>query len=221
MLSGLAVAQQPQPFPKPADRTAPRPKPAPPEPSERPGNEEPPPERDQAIPEDKVTGREMGSPTQPADERPLPVQSSASSSTGSKSTAQAGAAAKDVEAAGEPAPTEATLGFPLFSGAQFLKSYSAGQGQRYYLFGATASYTEVVSFYRSALRSRGNRVFDAPPVHIFEEGRFDERRMAFPPSVTVKDYTWGNAEGYLDPRQGAQPQRYPTVIQIVPGPRER
>lgn len=102
-----------------------------------------------------------------------------------------------------------------------MKSYNAGQGQRYYLFGATASYTEVVSFYRSTLRKGGNRVFDEPPVHIFEEGRFDENRMAFPPSVTVSDYTWGGAKGYLDPRPGAQPQRYPTVIQIVPGPRER
>lgn len=222
MLPSLALAQQPQPFPKPAERTAPPPTRAQPEPSERPDEEQPPPEQDRQIPEDKVTGREVDSPAQPADDRPLPVQSRARrSSTGAKPAAQTRRSAKDVLAASEPVPTAATLGFPLFSGAQFLKSYSAGQGQRYYLFGATASYTEVVGFYRSALRSRGNRVFDWPPVHIFEEGRFDDERMAFPPSVTVKDYTWGNAKGYLDPRPGVSPQRYPTVIQIVPGSRQR
>ena len=42
--------------------------------------------------------------------------------------------------------------------------------------------------------------------------------MAFPPSVTVKDYTWGGSAGYLNPRRGAQPARYATIIQIVPNP---
>src|SRR4051794_8407383 len=28
-------------------------------------------------------------------------------------------------------PTEATLGFPIYAGAQFLASYDAGRGQRY------------------------------------------------------------------------------------------
>ncbi|MGH9159894.1 MAG: hypothetical protein ACRD2X_07895 [Vicinamibacteraceae bacterium] len=217
MLPGLALAQQPQPFPRPADRTARPPAPAQPEPSERPDSEAPPPERDRRIPEDKLTGREVESPPQTPDDKPLSTQSGAGNTSASpKQTAQARRSAKDVLTPDEPVPTAATLGFPLFSGARFLRSYSAGQGQRYYVFGATASYTEVVSFYNKSLRSRGNRVFDSPPVHIFEEGRFDENRMAFPPSVTVKDYTWGNAEGYLDPRPGAQPERYPTVIQIVP-----
>lgn len=218
MLSGPALAQQPQPFPRPADRTAPPPTRAQPQPGERPDQEQTPAERDRRIPEDEITGREVGSPADSA----LPVRSSASgASTDAKPAAQPRRSAKDILAGDEPVPTAATLGFPLFSGAQFLKSYDAGRGQRYYLFGATASYTEVVSFYRSALDSGGDRVFDSPPVHIFEEGRFDEERMAFPPSVTVKDYTWGDSEGYLDPRPGAQPQRYPTVIQIVPAPRSR
>ena len=40
--------------------------------------------------------------------------------------------------------------------------------------------------------------------------------MAFPPGVTVKDYTWGGAKGYLVPDAWRDPSRYPTVIQIVP-----
>jgi hypothetical protein len=40
--------------------------------------------------------------------------------------------------------------------------------------------------------------------------------MAFPPGVTVKDWTWGGSEGYPNPRRGTQPQRFPTIIMIVP-----
>jgi hypothetical protein len=42
--------------------------------------------------------------------------------------------------------------------------------------------------------------------------------MAFPPSVTVKDYTSGGTGGYLNPKRGAKPERFPTIIQIVPNP---
>jgi hypothetical protein len=42
--------------------------------------------------------------------------------------------------------------------------------------------------------------------------------MAFPPSVTVKDYTWGGGAGYLNPKPGGKPSRFPTIIQIVPNP---
>jgi hypothetical protein len=42
--------------------------------------------------------------------------------------------------------------------------------------------------------------------------------MAFPPSVTVKDYTWGGSVGYLNPKRGKEPARFKTIIQIVPNP---
>jgi len=42
--------------------------------------------------------------------------------------------------------------------------------------------------------------------------------MAFPPSVTVKDYMWGGSLGYLNPKADAKPARFKTVIQIVPLP---
>ena len=116
----------------------------------------------------------------------------------------------------EPTPTEAQLGVPIFPGAKFLRSYDAGQGQRYYLFGATASFADLVLYYKNQLKKGGDLVYDQPPVHMFEVGRFREETMAFPPGVTVKDYTWGGGKGYLVPTPGASPSRYPTIIQIVP-----
>jgi hypothetical protein len=118
----------------------------------------------------------------------------------------------------EAAPTAQTLGLPLPPGAQFLASYDAGQGQRYFLYGSASSYTEVLTFYRNALKQRGDVVFEEPATQIFEVGRFKEDTMAFPPSVVVKDYMWGNIGGYVNPKPGAQPARFPTVIQIVPVP---
>ena len=42
--------------------------------------------------------------------------------------------------------------------------------------------------------------------------------MAFPPGVTIKDYTWNGSPGYMNPRRTGQPARFPSVIQIVPSP---
>ena len=118
--------------------------------------------------------------------------------------------------AAEAPPTPVTLGVAIFPTAVFLGSFNAGQGQRYYLFGATNSFADLVTYYRGALKDRGELVFDAPAVHMFDTGRFREESMAFPPSVTIKDYTWGGKGGYLNPIRGGQPARFPTIIQIVP-----
>jgi hypothetical protein len=115
-------------------------------------------------------------------------------------------------------PTEASLGVPIYPGAEFVTSYDAGRGQRYYLFGTNTPFAEIVTYYRTVLRNRGELVFEAPAVHMFEIGRFREETMAFPPSVTVKDYTWGGSQGYLNPKRGAKPVRFTTIIQIVPVP---
>ena len=115
------------------------------------------------------------------------------------------------------APTEAMLGAPIFPNAQFLTSYDAGRGQRFYIYGASAPYADVVTFYRTSLKRNGDVLFETPPTHQFETGRFRDETMAFPPSVTIKDYTFGGSPGYPNPG-GAQPPRFPTVIQIVPAP---
>jgi hypothetical protein len=114
------------------------------------------------------------------------------------------------------APDERTLGVPVFPTAQFIASYDAGRGQRYYLFGANASFTDVVNYYKNVLKQKGELVYDEPPVHEFDVGRYREETMAFPPGVTVKDYTWGGGQGYLNPKRGVEPARFKTIIMIVP-----
>lgn len=118
------------------------------------------------------------------------------------------------QGAGEPAP--GSLGVTLYPSAQFITSYDAGRGQRYYLYGTNAPFTEIVQYYRNTLKQRGELVFEQPAVHQFDLGRFREETMAFQPSVTIKDYTFGGTGGYLNPRRGASPARFTTIIQIVP-----
>jgi hypothetical protein len=131
-------------------------------------------------------------------------------------------AAAAPQAAPDPnAPTAATLGVAVYPTAQFLGSYDAGRGQRYYMFGTTAAYLDVIGYYRTQTDENGDTVFRDPPTHMFTGGtlgRFREETMAFPPSVTVKDWTGGGSQGYPNPKLGAQPARFPTVIMIVPAP---
>jgi hypothetical protein len=116
----------------------------------------------------------------------------------------------------EAPPSEAVLGVTVYPTAQFLGSYDAGRGQRFYLYGTTAGFSEMVAYYRTLLKQKGSAIFDTPPVYIFETGKYDDNTMAFPPSVTVKDYTADGNGGYLNPRPGASPERFPTILQIVP-----
>src|SRR5262245_8144354 len=114
------------------------------------------------------------------------------------------------------APTEAMLGVPIYPGAQFITSYDAGRGQRYYIFGSTASFVDPGTYYRNTLKQKGELVFDVPATHEFDVGRFREESMAFPPGVTIKDYQSDLSQGYPNPKPGGQPARFPTLIQIVP-----
>jgi hypothetical protein len=116
-------------------------------------------------------------------------------------------------------PDAATIYFPLYPTAQFVASYDAGRGQRYYVYGTAAPYTEVVAYYRVQLKERGDQVFEVPLTHMFSIGRFRDETMAFPPGVTVKDWTSGGSQGYPNPKgPAAQPARFPTVVMIVPPP---
>ena len=121
-------------------------------------------------------------------------------------------------AAPDGVPTEVTLGAPIYPSAQYLESYDAGRGQRFYIFGSQSDFLQIVSFYRTILKQRGELIFEEPPVHMFDLGRFREEAMAFAPSVTVKDYTWNGSQGYLNPKRTGSPARFKTVIQIVPAP---
>jgi hypothetical protein len=123
------------------------------------------------------------------------------------------------DTAAEAPPTDAQLGGVRVSpGSRFIGSYDAGRGQRFYLFGTLEPFAAMVTFYRNELKDKGEQVFDAPLTHMFDVGKFREDTMAFPPSVTIKDYTWGGSPGYANPKPGTTPIAFPTVIQIVPPP---
>ncbi|MGE0392798.1 MAG: hypothetical protein AB7P67_04450, partial [Vicinamibacterales bacterium] len=59
-------------------------------------------------------------------------------------------------------PTAEQLGIFIPQAAQFVASYDAGRGQRYYIFGTAQPFTDVVTAYRTALREKGSLVFEQP-----------------------------------------------------------
>lgn len=142
-------------------------------------------------------------PRPPAPQAPKAPSSSAPSSSAPSSSAP-------------QAPHD--LGTPVYPSAVFLTSYDAGRGQRFYLFGTTAPFADMVTYYKTVLKQKGDELFESPPTHQFETGRFRSETMAFPPSVTIKDYSHGGSAGYPNPVPGAEPARFSTVIQIVPPP---
>ena len=119
-------------------------------------------------------------------------------------------------ATAEKAPTDTMLGVPVYPGAQFISSYDAGRNQRFYIFGTAASFVDLVAFYRTVLRQKGELIVDAPATHQFDVGKFREETMAFPSGVTIKDFQSQISQGYPNPKPGGQPARFPTIIQIVP-----
>jgi hypothetical protein len=160
-------------------------------------------------------------PNQPRTEPPAPPPGQKPPAPGPTTTAPpppstaAKPAAPASSATQSPAPDLG--GLPMYPNAVFLTSYDAGRGQRYYLYGVNLPYLEAVNFYRTALKQRGEELFQSPPTYQFDIGRFREQDMSYPPSVTIKDYTWGGAAGYVNPK-GAQPERFPTIVQVVLAP---
>ena len=116
-------------------------------------------------------------------------------------------------------PSEAELGAPIYPSAVYITSYDAGRGQRFYIYGSTVPYAELVAYYKTVLKTKGDELFEAPPTHQFETAKFRDEAMAFAPSVTIKDYTYGGSAGYPNPKKDGTPARFPSVIQIVPAPR--
>jgi hypothetical protein len=163
----------------------------------------------QAVPPvPKPFPKPAGTAAPPATKPPDPQTAAPPSSGAPGASAAARTAAR---------PTDADLGVRVYQGADFLDSYDAGRGQRYFIFGTNDSYADVVAFYKQQ-RGGGSELFKAPPTQKFElDVKFKEDTMAFPPSVVVKDYTWNNSEGYLV-IEGTRERRYKTIIQIVPAP---
>jgi hypothetical protein len=95
--------------------------------------------------------------------RPAPSSPSPSPSTPAPSTPNAAEGEKG-------APGD--LGVPIYPGAQFITSYDAGRGQRYYLYGTEADFNQIVAYYRTTLKQKGELIFEEPPVHMFDIGRY-------------------------------------------------
>ncbi len=112
---------------------------------------------------------------------------------------------------------ESPSAMPVYPASQFLETIDAGKGQQFHLYGTDAPFADIVSYYKTTLKNAGRVLFQAPLMHQFDLGRYDENAMAYPPSVVIKDYTWNGAEGYLHV-SGAASKRYRTIIQIVPAP---
>jgi hypothetical protein len=156
-----------------------------------------------------------GAPTPPRTSSPAPNAGAVDTSAPSTSVA----------APAQPTPeqpvadiTPTLPGVPaLYPTAEYLDTIDAGSGQSYVLYGANAAYSDVVTYYRTVLKNGGREIYRTPGTHQFDLGRFDDNRMAYPPSIVIKDYAGGTAPGYLH-ASGTEEKRYRTIIQIVPPP---
>ncbi len=166
-------------------------------------------------------------PAAPAAKAPAPAPPEAGGAAPPRATVPA-ARPQDVAAELEPpsdaaagqdvAPPPESLNAPVYPSAAYLGSYDAGRGQRFFLYGTTQAFEDIVLYYRGVLKGRGDRVFDEPATHMFDVGKYREADVAFPPSVTIKNYAFGGSPGLPNPVPGAQPPYFPTVIQIVTPP---
>jgi hypothetical protein len=116
-------------------------------------------------------------------------------------------------------PTNETLGIPgiIYPTAEFLEAIDLGQNQHCYLFGTNLTYAEMVAYYKQVLKDSGRELFRTPATQQFDLGKFQEDAMVTPPSVVIKDYSYGGSQGYLHV-VGTRTERFKTIIQIVPMP---
>ena len=156
-------------------------------------------------------------PTQSPIPKPFPGSSQPTSTPAGKPADPAAPPPAAPAAPDRPnAPSAQVLaGAPVYPGADFLETFDAGRGQKYFIYGTNAPYLDIINYYRQQLGGGGRELFRAPPMQQFDLGRFDEQTMAYPPSVVVKDYAWNGAAGYLF-ISGTTEKRYKTIIQIVP-----
>ena len=141
------------------------------------------------------------------------VAGRAAAQTRTAATRHRGAGATSREARGGHGSSSAKGadlgGVPVYPSAVYLGSYDAGRGQRFHLYGVTLPYLEAVNFYRTALKVKGDELFESPPTHQFDLGRYRESDVSFPPSVTVKDYTWAAPPASRIPRPVRSPSGSP------------
>ena len=97
-----------------------------------------------------------------------------------------------------------------FPGAQFIASYDAGRGQRYYIFGSPATFVDLVAYYRTVLKQKGElglRRAGHPRVRRRQVSRRDDGVSA---GRDDQDFQSDISQGYPNPKPGGQPARFPT-----------
>jgi hypothetical protein len=104
----------------------------------------------------------------------------------------------------------------IYPASTYLTAFDVGRSQRCYLFGTTAAFLDVVTYYKQTFKDGGRELFRAPAMQQFDIGKYQEQTMAHPPTVVVKDY--GDAGGGYLFVEGTTERRFRTVIQIVPVP---
>src|SRR5215211_7197044 len=70
--------------------------------------------------------------------------------------------------------SESPTAMPLYPAAQFLEVIDAGKGQQFHLYGTDAPVADIVAYYRTTLKNGGRVLFQAPLMHQFDLGRYDE-----------------------------------------------
>jgi hypothetical protein len=76
----------------------------------------------------------------------------------------------------------ATIGAPVYPGAQYVDSFDAGKGQRFCLFGTDAGYADIVEYYKRTMKTGNREIFRTPGVWQFDLGRFRKRRWPTRPA---------------------------------------
>ena len=107
---------------------------------------------------------------------------------------------------------------PVFPSAEFIASYDAGRGQRYYLFGTNNPFAQIVEYYKTVLKQRGELVYDEPPGPHVRGRPVPRGDDGVPAGGHGEGLRVGRTLGYLNPKRGAEPARFKTIIQIVPAP---
>ena len=66
------------------------------------------------------------------------------------------------------------------------------------------------------LKQKGELVYDVPATHEFDVGTIPRRDDGVSARRDDQGLSVGHVAGLSEPEAGAQPARFPTIIQIVP-----
>jgi len=125
------------------------------------------------------------------------------------------AAAGD-EGAGELTPQKPRSGCRFFPGAQFITSYDAGRGQRYYIFGTAGVVCRTRGLLSDRAQQKGELVYEVPATHEFDVGKYREETMGFRGRDESRTSVGDLARDIPILNRGRTACKISTLIQIVP-----